>query len=1555
MEAAGLAIGIVGIAGLFNTCLDSLSRFQAYKSSTADSHILDTRFRAARARFEKWGHGVGISEGRLLSDHNPGLDDRKTAGVVQDILHIIAKAICDDGSSLQNEQFAGLQSRRKRMKWALGGKEDRTEQVDIFEKLVQQLYNLVPVDGQGREQIGEQKSEDWSDVKKILLNIEQGMKNEMRRDVYSWLGVPSSSDKYQDSLDERVENTCGWIFDRDEFKAWVSPDDASSPSLLWINGPAGFGKTILCAHIAQHLSQTLITPVAYFFFTSNQDTPYLALRSWIHQIAEARQDAFECVYRAWEAYHAEMASRRNVIDIFTAVVEAVPGCTFIADGLDECSQLGSGDSSVTRFLSDVVSAASKHNLRLLFVSRDEPEIRDALDESTESFAEYKVVLGDTRSDTAAFSQFIVDKKLSNKSEDIRSTISEAMTDRCEGQFLWIRMQEQSLRKGMSKKRLHEAVENTPPGLDRLYDHNWNRIMAISDFEKDRVFALLRWAAFARRNLSVYEITEAALMEQFEELDPDEYPDEIDEDYIRTEIVGLCSPLLEVKDLFVHIPHFSVRQYLGQHLPLPSWLNQNGQLQSSYEKLHHAVLAKACLLYIGLPQTWKDEFRYYNRRMTLRCYASMQWVYHANDSGCDPSSFSPVWELAEDLLREDNPLWKPLSNYVAAVLARDRTEVVGIDSPFHPLEHILNFGWKDMAISLISEQNVNRVGSLGRTPLMRASEQEDMSDMVERLLEAGADVGAVDENKHTSLHRAAWNGLEENVRILVNHGADLTAQEDQGWTPLHAAVVNGTPKTCEYLIKGGSDLTIKDHKGMLPLHMAYHDAGRADLARMILQHGPASMVLENSIVGPPLHFTCVKGDVEMARLLLEHGAAPSLTYLNKDGATALMMAAERGNIELAKLFFEYGADTTLSFATEEYKLTLLHFLCIKKEEVEWFETVLRPGVEASLLMGDVKGRTPLHIACQNGTIHAVELILGYRGGNVKAMIEAKSTQLWTPLWLAARNGHLEIVKILLDHGAAETIAAVSDEGKTALWLASRYGHTDLVQELLKRGAEETVAIKSVDGDTALWMASHHGHTDIVKLLLEHGAASTIAVGDVNSETPLHTASSKGHLEIVKMLLSHGDGSAVGMLDAHSKTPLYEAAENGHVEVVRELLANGAVSTITTLTWFENSPLYAACLSGKVEIVKQLLDHGAASTVNLVNKEGNTSLHAATYQDNIEMTRLLLKHGAEKSVTVLDKNNGDSPLYNAALNASMEMVDLLLDHGAETTVAMLTKDGRSILYAVAEGGSWELYQKLLAYPEAESTTALLDDKNKSLLIAAATGGCVEIVKDLLNRDASEHAALPNKAEETPLLLAAHNDFVDIVQLLIDIPEYPVNHPTNYGVTPLFAASRFGHLETVKILLTRDDIDLDCENWKALTPLYAAVANGHLEVAELLITNGATLDAWPTVGQPLLWWAQRSGAPGMVSLLHNHGMRRDTIGPYRYYRRKEPEEDAPRVLFDESKGYCDVCTLTIHDGKAYGCNKCWYEFAEDMLVCKECFEREYDVCRNDHALLPKKELDY
>ncbi|ENH63743.1 Vegetative incompatibility protein HET-E-1 [Fusarium oxysporum f. sp. cubense race 1] len=681
MEVTGLAVGVVGLAGLFSVCLDSLSRVQSYRSSNTEVHVLDTRFRAARARFEQWGISVGLSQGRVQPDHHPGLEDETINGVIEDILKIIIKAICDEGSAhrrdneSQPQPFASLnQPRRQRLKWALGGKEDRIEQVAMFENLVQQLHNLVRPEMKQTSVVVGQQVPIWAkDVHQMLVKIEEKERAAIRRDVFSWLGRSSPNDKYEDSLEARINTTCKWIFDRPAFTSWLAHDDPCHPSLLWIHAPAGFGKTILCAQIVQYLSTTVDKPVAYFFFASDHESredPFFVLRSWLSQIATHNDDAFECTRQIWKANSFERASRRALVDLLKQVVTVVPGCCFVVDGLDECSHLGTSDSPVAKFLSEITTAVSDSNTRLLCVSRDEPEIRDVL-ENHAFFTQYGITVRDVEADIAVLSRFIVDKKLSNKSQEVRTAISEAVTERCQGQFLWVKMQENSIRMGMNRKQLHRVLENTPSGLERLYDQNWGKIMDMAEWERDRVFAVLRWTAFAGRPLTAHEITEAVLITQFEELDPDEYPDTLDDDYVRSEIVWLCGPLLEVRRgsegsspgyRTLHIPHFSVREYLVNHLPVPTWIQANGTLQGDYEKVQHTVIARACVQYLSLPQVWEEEYDPDARYESIRCYAVHYWIWHAKLGLPDPS----IFELSRGFLRMDAPHFKSLGNYLVGL-------------------------------------------------------------------------------------------------------------------------------------------------------------------------------------------------------------------------------------------------------------------------------------------------------------------------------------------------------------------------------------------------------------------------------------------------------------------------------------------------------------------------------------------------------------------------------------------------------------------------------------------------------------------------------------------------------------------------------------------------------------------------------------------------------------------------------------------------------------------------------------------------------------------------
>jgi hypothetical protein len=89
MEAAGLIVGVAGLAGLFSSCLEAANTVQAYLTSGTDSHVVNSRFEAVRVRFERWGPCVGLTRGGLLEDHHSALDDGAVAAAVENLLTII--------------------------------------------------------------------------------------------------------------------------------------------------------------------------------------------------------------------------------------------------------------------------------------------------------------------------------------------------------------------------------------------------------------------------------------------------------------------------------------------------------------------------------------------------------------------------------------------------------------------------------------------------------------------------------------------------------------------------------------------------------------------------------------------------------------------------------------------------------------------------------------------------------------------------------------------------------------------------------------------------------------------------------------------------------------------------------------------------------------------------------------------------------------------------------------------------------------------------------------------------------------------------------------------------------------------------------------------------------------------------------------------------------------------------------------------------------------------------------------------------------------------------
>ncbi|GKT50171.1 vegetative incompatibility protein HET-E-1 [Colletotrichum spaethianum] len=168
----------------------------------------------------------------------------------------------------------------------------------------------------------------------------------------------------------------------------------TNAKLLWINGPPGFGKTILCARIVEHLYSALQRPVAHYFFSSDletRDDPFSIIRAWVSQIVSHHDEAFEYVRQRWEADSDSVVARPTTLATFKRLLHIVPGCLCVADGLDECTSLDIGNTSLTAFFRSVADAMSGTNTSVLLASRNEQRIRSTVtDNDFYSFTEYKI-------------------------------------------------------------------------------------------------------------------------------------------------------------------------------------------------------------------------------------------------------------------------------------------------------------------------------------------------------------------------------------------------------------------------------------------------------------------------------------------------------------------------------------------------------------------------------------------------------------------------------------------------------------------------------------------------------------------------------------------------------------------------------------------------------------------------------------------------------------------------------------------------------------------------------------------------------------------------------------------------------------------------------------------------------------------------------------------------------------------------------------------------------------------------------------------------------------
>lgn len=147
--------------------------------------------------------------------------------------------------------------------------------------------------------------------------------------------------------------------------------------------------------------------------------------------------------------------------------------------------------------------------------------------------------------------------------------------------------------------------------------------------------------------------------------------------------------------------------------------------------------------------------------------------------------------------------------------------------------------------------------------------------------------------------------------------------------------------------------------------------------------------------------------------------------------------------------------------------------------------------------------------------------------------------------AAQEGHIELVKFLLENGANGH--AQTQTRDTALTYACENGHTDVAEVLLIYGAE--LEHESEGGRTPLMKSCRAGHICTIKFLISKGA-DVNRQSTNNDHTPLSLACAGGHQAVVELLLKSGADPFHKLKD--NSTMLIEASKGGHIGVVQLLL-------------------------------------------------------------------------------------------------------------------------------------------------------------------------------------------------------------------------------------------------------------------------------------------------------------------------------------------------------------------------------------------------------------------
>jgi ankyrin repeat protein len=347
---------------------------------------------------------------------------------------------------------------------------------------------------------------------------------------------------------------------------------------------------------------------------------------------------------------------------------------------------------------------------------------------------------------------------------------------------------------------------------------------------------------------------------------------------------------------------------------------------------------------------------------------------------------------------------------------------------------------------------------GATPMSLAAEVGN-TDMLKVLLEVGADADSPNPDGQTALQAVARTGNVEAAQLLLSRGATVDAREKWGGqTALMWASARRHPEMMQLLITNGADVNARSID--------------RDYQRHVTAEGRPKSLDSGGLT--PLLYAARENCGACVDVLLRNKADIDLP--DPDGVSPLLVAIMNANWDLAKQLIEAGADVNQWDIYGEAPLITAVDL---RNRVDGGRASIDPT-------NTTRGLAIVNLLLERGADPDMQLF--FKPANVRAG-GTTFTRGATPLIRAATNGDLEVVKILLAHGADATVYMADRQTPIHAAIAGRATEpqaVELIKVLQKAGTDVNVMAlvnhpEEIRGGTALHYAVRKRYKDVIRLL------------------------------------------------------------------------------------------------------------------------------------------------------------------------------------------------------------------------------------------------------------------------------------------------------------------------------------------------------------------------------------------------------------------------------------------------------------------------------------------